>query len=278
MAADRRLPLLSRVFVILDRWVAAWWLFIVCATLPVFLLLLEPMGLMQDALLSLGGPIEQGVVVQAEMTNGTINATPVWRTEVALATDSAQRQIGYSTGLVHVIGDEVTVHCALITCDIFQAEGLRSTQLGLATNLFLAAMAAFLGMFPVRTLWRRRWWWAALQRGVPTLGWVAEDSRSSEDLQRLIVHYDDAHDARWQTQGWLGYRKAGLRWEQLEVLYLEEAPQRAVVLDELQDWMGTGIPASGESWPLPDAAGWLRVGIGGGALVGTLLIYAQIMG
>lgn len=278
MATSRRLPFASRVVVLLDRVVAGWWLFIVCTMLPVFLLVFEPLGLVQDAVLRLGGPVEQGVVVEAEMTNGSIDSTPVWRAEVALARDNDLRQVGYSTGIKHILGDEVTVHCAVVTCAIFQAEGLRSTQLGMWPNLLLTALAAFLGMFPVRTLWRRRWWWAALQRGVPTLGWVAQDSRSSEDVQRLIVHYDDAHDARWQRQGWLGYRKVGLRWENLKVLYLQEAPHKAVVLDELQDWMGPRIPEPGESWPLPDAAGWLRVGIGGGAFLGTVLIYAKILG
>jgi len=271
MPTARRLPLLSGVFAILDRLVGAWWLLVVCCTLPIFGMLFEPQGLLQDAVLRLGGPVEQGVVVDTQITNGSIDAVPVWSAEVALVRDNNQRQIGYSTGLVHSVGDEVVVQCTVVTCGIFQTTGLRSTQLGFGVNLLLGAGAAILAMLPLRTLWRRRWWWTALQRGVLTLGWVGEDSRSSEGVQRLIVHYDDAYDARWRRHGWLGYRKAGLQWEKLRVLYLEEAPYTAVVLDELQDWMGSRIPEPGEAWPLPDLASGLRVAVGGGALVACIV-------
>ena len=277
MSAARTLSPASCVVLLLDRVVSSWWICLVCMTAPLFVMALEPVGTMQDGLLRLGGPLEQAVVVEVEMTNTTINSVPVWKTQLALVSDERRRSVGYSTGMAYALDDSVTVQCALVTCAIFQASGTRSTRLGLGWNLSLGAVAVFMGLFPVRTLWRRRWWVAALRRGAPTRGWVDDDSDSDEQIQRLNIHYDDARDSRWQQRFWFGYR-SGFVSQHLHVLYVPLYPRRAVALETLPDWMGDRIPDFGEAWPAPDRAGWLRVGIGGGILLGAAILFWTMLG
>ena len=84
MVPRRSIPLLSIVGLILDRLVGLWWLFVGFCLLPFFLALLEPVPLMWDAVLALGGPAEDAVVVDVEMTDVSVRSVPVWRSEVAL--------------------------------------------------------------------------------------------------------------------------------------------------------------------------------------------------
>lgn len=278
MVPRRSIPLLSIVGLILDRLVGLWWLFVGFCLLPFFLALLEPVPLMWDAVLALGGPAEDAVVVDVEMTDVSVRSVPVWRSEVALVRDASVRRSGYSTGMVYAIGDSAPVQCTLVSCDVFRIAQTRSTRLGLTWNLVLAVLALWIGSNPIRTLWRRRWWLVALRRGVATRGWLGEDRESHEGVQRLAVHYDDSSGDRWERQCWLGYRKRGFSSGSLTVLYVEDDPQKSVVLEELQDWMGEKVPRTDGRWPHPDIACWLRIGGGLGVLVTAVWFYQRLAG
>ena len=156
MAGVRTLSPVSCAVLLLDRLVSSWWIALVALTAPLFLIIFEPVGTAQDLVLRLGGPLEPAVVVDVEMTKSTINGVAVWKTEVALVSDERRRRTTYSTGMAYSLEEPVTVQCALVTCAIFLAPGTRSTQLELGWNLSLGVVAVFIGLFPVRTLWRRR--------------------------------------------------------------------------------------------------------------------------
>ncbi|HCH66964.1 MAG TPA: hypothetical protein DFR83_29445, partial [Deltaproteobacteria bacterium] len=253
-------------------------LFVGFCTVPMALMVVEPLRLAQGAVLQLGGRSEEAVVVDVQQTDTTMNAVPVWQTEVALVRDESIRQVGYTTGLVHSTGDPVQVQCALVTCSMFRIPQTRATKVGLGLNLGLGGFALFMVLLPIRSLWRRRWWVVALERGTCTRGWVEGGRRSSESVQRLPVHFDDAHDARWQHKYWLGYREHGFASDHLTVLYVEDDPRKAVVLEALQDWMGDRVPEAGGAWPHPDIAAWLRVSIGLAAFGASLFIVHHVVG
>lgn len=278
MVARRSIPPLSIVGLILDRLVGLWWLFVGFCLLPFSLALFEPVPLMWDAVLALGGPAEDAIVVDVEMTDGSVNSVPIWRSEVALVRDASVRRSGYSTGMVYAVGDSARVQCTLVSCEVFRIAQTRSTQLGLGWNLVLGVLAFWLGANPIRTLWRRRWWLVALRRGVATRGWLGEDRKSHEGVQRLAVHYDDSRGDRWQRRCWLGYRKRGYSTESLTVLYVEDDPQKSVVLEELPDWMGKEVPRMGDRWPGPDIAAWLRIGGGLGVVVTAVWFFRRLVG
>lgn len=278
MVPCRSIPLLSVVGLMLDRLVGLWWLFAGFCLLPFFLVLFEPAPVLWDAVLALGGPAEEAVVVDVQMTDGSVNSVPIWRSEVALVRDASVRRSGYSTGMVYAIGDSAQVQCSLVSCDVFRIAQTRSTQLGLTWNLILGMLAFLIGSNPVRTLWRRRWWLVALRRGVVTRGWLGEDRKSHDGVQRLAVHYDDARGDRWERRCWLGYRKRGFSSGSLTVLYVEDDPQKSVVLGELQDWMGTKVPQADGRWPRPDVACWLRIAGGLAVVVTAVWFYQRLAG